>query len=301
MAQPHAQSKEAGTEAPWTILKVLQWTTGYFQRHEIEQARANAEVLLAHVLGLERIQLYLRHDQPLTGDELAKFREVVRRRAAREPTQYIMQKQEFWSLDFEVTPSVLIPRPETELLVQLAAEILGTASARVLDLGTGSGAIAVALAHECPNLAIVAIDSSPAALEVARRNAVRHRVSHRIAMAAMDLFSGLTPSPHFDLMVSNPPYIGDTEFSGIAPEVSRYEPETALKGGGSEGLRVIRRILHDMPLHLKAGGYLLLEIGQGQASLLAEELERNPQIEDHAFIEDYSGVLRVLKLRKSHR
>lgn len=175
MAQPHAHSKESGTEAPWTILKVLQWTTGYFQRQEIEQARANAEVLLAHVLGLERIQLYLRHDQPLTGDELAKFREVVRRRAAREPTQYITQKQEFWSLDFEVTPSVLIPRPETELLVELAAEILGTASAHVLDLGTGSGAIAVALAHQCPNLAVVAIDSSPAALEVARRNAVRHR------------------------------------------------------------------------------------------------------------------------------
>ncbi len=163
-------------EERWTVLKVLQWTTEYFTLKGIDQARASAEVLLAHVLGVERIQLYLNFDRPLAADELASYRALIRRRAAREPTQYIIGKQEFWSLEFEVTPAVLIPRPETELLVEKALALTRDTSKRVLDLGTGSGAIAIALAHECPNLRVVATDSSCAALLVARRNAARHHV-----------------------------------------------------------------------------------------------------------------------------
>lgn len=301
MTQPQASSKESGMGETWTILKVIQWTTGYFARKGIEQPRANAEVLLAHVLGLQRIELYLRHDQPLTTSELARYREAVRRRAAREPTQYITKKQEFWSLEFEVGPSVLIPRPETELLVENALKILGTGPARIMDLGTGSGAISVALAHECPTLQIIATDTSVRALEIARRNADRHNVSSRIFFVAMDPFAALAPLPLFDLIVTNPPYIGDAEFSELAAEVSGYEPHTALKGGGIEGLTVIRKILQEMPLYLKAGGALLMEIGHRQAALLQKEIEENPQIEFHEFISDYSGILRVLKLRKVNR
>ena len=167
-------------EETWTILKVLQWTSGYFSRHGIEQPRANAEVLLAHVLGKERIELYLHFDQPLSTLELTRYRQAIKRRAAREPAQYITQKQEFWSLEFEVNPSVLIPRPETELLVEMALEFLGNTRQKVLDLGTGSGAIAVAMAMERPAADIVATDASCDALQVAKRNAIRHGVSDRI-------------------------------------------------------------------------------------------------------------------------
>ena len=175
-------------EERWTVLKVLQWTTEYFGLKGIDQPRASAEVLLAHVLGMERIQLYLNFDRPLAPAELASYRELIRRRAAREPTQYITGKQEFWSLDFEVTPAVLIPRPETELLVEKALELVRGTAKRVLDLGTGSGAIAIALAHECPTIQVVATDKSCAALLVARRNAFRHHVEERIALVATDLF-----------------------------------------------------------------------------------------------------------------
>lgn len=289
-------------EETWTILKVLQWTTGFFSRKGIEQPRANAEVLLAHVLGAERIQLYLHYDKPLTAHELARFREIVRRRAAHEPTQYITQKQEFWSLELEVTPSVLIPRPETELLVEKALEVLGKAPARVLDVGTGSGAIAVALAHEQPNLEAIATDKSPEALVLAKRNAARHQVQSRIQFVAMDLFSGFSCTlPPFDLIISNPPYISEGELCDLAPEVVRHEPESALRGGDPHGLGVIRRILAEFCDYLRPGGTLLMEIGYGQAEILRDELARDSRIKWYEFIRDYSGILRVLHLRTTSR
>ena len=147
----------------WTVLKVLQWTTAFFERKHLEQPRASAEVLLAHVLRMERLQLYLNFDRPLTSAELTAYRATIQRRAAREPTQYITGKQEFWSLELEVTPAVLIPRPETEVLVERTLELAGDSGKCVLDLGTGSGAVAVALAHERPNLKIIASDRSLAA------------------------------------------------------------------------------------------------------------------------------------------
>jgi len=290
-------------EETWTILKVLQWTTGYFSRKGIDQPRANAEVLLAHVLGTDRIQLYLHFDRPLSAAELASYRELVRRRADREPTQYITQKQEFWSLEFEVNPFVLIPRPETELLLEKALELMGDFSGkRILDLATGSGAIAVSLAHERSAARIIATDKSCEALQVAKRNAVRHHVQDRVHLAAMDLFSGFSPArTSFDLILSNPPYIGEVEFATLAPEVVCHEPQAALRGGGAQGLDTILRILREVPPFMKPGSMLLMEIGHDQAKLLDEEFKGSPWIEGYEFIKDYSGFMRVLHLRKTNQ
>lgn len=280
-------------EDKWTILKVLQWTTGYFGSKGIEQPRADAEVLLAYLLGLERIDLYLNFDKPLSSEELARFRELVRRRAASEPTQYILGRQEFWSLEFEVTPAVLIPRPETEILVEKALELMGPGPALVLDLGTGSGAIAVALAHERADIRVIATDRSFTAIEVAKRNAARHGVSERVHFALMDLMDALASRPWFDFIVSNPPYVADAEFLDLAPEIANYEPLSALKGGGEQGLDLIRGILGQFRNHLRPGGSLLVEIGMGQAEVLEKEISGS-QFE---FIKDYSGIKRVLHVR----
>jgi release factor glutamine methyltransferase len=287
-------------EEAWTILKVIQWTAGYFKRKGVEQPRANAEVLLAHILGMERVQLYLHFDKPLSRCELSAYREIVQRRAAREPSQYITLQQEFWSLPFEVNPSVLIPRPETELLVVKALEVLEGGSSFLLDLGTGSGAIAVAVAHEHPRVSVIAADISLQALEVAKRNALRHRVSDRISFVVTDLFSALCTSPVFDVIVSNPPYISDEEFQQLPPEIACHEPTGALKGGGSSGLEIIRRIISDAPRLLKPGGWLLMEIGERQSGVLKEELGHNRDFQSFQFFEDYSGILRILSLQRAY-
>lgn len=289
-------------EETWTILRVIQWTTDYFARKGIDQPRAGAEVLLAHALGVERLQLYLHHDKPLGPEELARYREAVRRRASREPVQYITGKQEFWSLEFEVNSAVLIPRPETELLVERAIELIGDYPAVVLDLGTGSGAVAVAIAHEKPAVRIVAADRSLEALAVARRNALRHGVSDLIALAAMDLLSSFSRDlAPFDLIVSNPPYIGEEELQSLAPEVKCHEPMGALRGGGLDGLDIIRRILAEAPGVLKPSGCLLVEIGHKQAEILDREIRANHDYAEHRFFEDFSGILRILQARKKER
>ncbi len=285
-------------EETWTILKVLQWTTEYFAGKGIEQPRADAEVLLAHVLQLERIQLYLRFDQPLKRNELAAYKELLRRRALREPTQYITGKQEFWSLEFSVGPSVLIPRPETEILVERAFDYIGKNAARVLDLGTGSGAIAVSLAHECPSISITAVDKSREALETARHNAMKHKVSNRISFVASDLFSAFRiGAAQWDLIVTNPPYIGDEEFPSLAPEVALHEPREALLGHGRQGLGIIDQILREAGRYLKPGGRLLMEFGFNQSELMEQRLlQLGFPRQSFQFIRDYSGILRVLDL-----
>ncbi len=283
-------------EEQWTILKVLQWTTSYFSGKGIGQPRADAEVLLAHVLGIERIQLYLNFEKPLGTAELARFRELVRRRAAFEPTQYIVGKQEFWSLEFEISSAVLIPRPETEIIVEKALALAGENPTLVLDIGTGSGAVAVSLAHERPGIRAVATDKSFPALEIARRNALRHGVSDRVRFAAMDLMDALAPGRRFDIIVSNPPYVSETEFLDLAPEIANYEPHSALRGGGAQGLSIVRRILEGFQSYLKPGGSLLVEIGHEQADILEPELAGSPS-ENFEFIKDYSGIRRVLHVK----
>ncbi len=283
-------------EEQWTVLKVLQWTTQYFTGKGIEGSRADAEVLLAHVLGMERIQLYLNHDKPLAPEELARYRQLIRRRAAREPVQYIVGRQEFWSLPFEVTPSVLIPRPETEVLVEQALALLGTRPALVLDVGTGSGAIAVALAHERPDIRVLATDRSYPALVTAKRNAEANGVAGRVCFVLSDLLRALAEQPVFDLIVSNPPYIPEEEFSGLAPEISRHEPHCALLGGGAQGLDAVRGIIAQSRNRLKPGGAVLVEIGRGQAEILEKELSPGTS-GAFDFIKDYSGIRRVLHVK----
>jgi len=287
-------------EEQWTILKVLLWTTEYFKGKGFKLPRADAEVLLAHTLGMERVQLYLNYDKPLASEELARFRSFVRRRAVYEPTQYITGKQEFWSLDFEVTPAVLIPRPETEVLVEKALEIAGTKPSAVLDLGVGSGAIAVSLAHERSGIEVVATDTSWSAIEVARRNAVRNGVESRIRFVVMNLFEALEAGPLFDLIVSNPPYVSDGELLDLAPEIANYEPRSALRGGGEQGLGLILKILEGFHAHMKPEGSLLIEIGLGQAEILEKMICRE-LAGRFEFLEDYSGIRRVLHVRGKGR
>jgi release factor glutamine methyltransferase len=290
---------DARTKETWTILKVLQSTVEFFERKGIDQPRPTAEVLLAYALGTDRLRLYLDFERPLTEPERARCREAVRRRAKREPTQHITGHQEFWSLDFQVSPEVLVPRPETERLVETALEKLGEGRCRVLDVGTGSGAIAVALAHERPKWQLVATDLSEAALRMARGNAERNGVADRIRFAAMDRFAGLSPeSARFDAVVSNPPYVAEAEWEHLAPEVTGFEPEGALRGGGADGLDTVRALIREAPRHLLPGGSLLLEIGWKQADLLRSELESGGNFEYVGFIRDYSGIERIVHLRR---
>ncbi|CAH2031853.1 peptide chain release factor N(5)-glutamine methyltransferase [Trichlorobacter ammonificans] len=253
----------------WTTLKVLTWTTGYLTEKGVENARREAEWLLCAATGLDRVGLYLNFDKPLSGDELATARALVSRRGRREPLQHILGTQEFDGLSFAVTPDVLIPRHDTETLVeQVLLRVPGARS--ILDIGTGSGCIAVSLAKRLPEAAVTAVDISPDALAVARHNAAQHGT-------AVEFLQGSLFQPvagrSFDLIVSNPPYIPSTDLEGLQPEVRNFEPRLALDGG-PDGLDAYRQIVADAPQHLTRGGWLLLEVGAGQATdvtvLLAE-------------------------------
>ena len=250
----------------WTPLELVRWTGEYFRTHGVESPRLDAELLLAHVLGARRIDLYLRFDQPLQAEERAVYRELVRRRAReRVPVAYLTGTREFWSRPLRVTPDVLIPRPETEGLVQLAAKL---APRRAADIGTGSGAIALALALELPEVEITAVDVSEAALAVARENLAAHGVAERVTLRCG---RGLAPlEGRFDLIASNPPYVPSAELDGLAPEL-RHEPRLALDGG-PDGLDVIRELAAAAREKLVPGGHLVLEIGADQGARTSELL-----------------------------
>jgi len=244
----------------WTILKVLNWTKGYLADKGVENARLEAEWLLSAALGLDRVGLYVNFEKPLLPDELAAFRGMVSRRVKREPLQYILGSQEFMGLEFRVTPAVLIPRHDTETLVQEAVNLAGNAM-RALDIGTGSGCIAVALAKLLPHTQVVAVDSSDAALDVARENAVLNGVTVRFVTGSLfEPFGG----ERFDLIVSNPPYIPTSDLAKLQPEVREYEPKGALDGG-PDGLDFYRLIIPAAPAYLNPGSRLMVEVGIGQA------------------------------------
>ena len=285
----------------WTILKLVRWTTDYFNRHHIENARNDAEVLLAHALKVRRIDLYLNHDKPLSEAELGRFRELIRRRRSREPVAYITGMREFWSLELKVDPAVLIPRPETECLVEAALPLLETGDdrpRRVLELGTGSGAIVIALAHERAQHRYVAMDRSPAALQLARENARRHGCETRIAWFCGDWDGALKHDLClFDLIVSNPPYIPSGDIDGLQPEIQRYEPRTALDGS-ADGLACLGRIIQAAPRLLANGGWLALEMGCHQAAPVRALSEAAGSFKETRIVKDYSGLDRVAMMRK---
>ena len=268
----------------------------------IDSARLDAELLLGCALGMSREELIVAARRKLSVAESDRYEDLLRRRLNREPLAYITGQQEFWSLGFLVSGDVLVPRPETETLVERALKHLATINnreaPRILELGTGSGAIAVALASELPQAEIVATEIAPAALQIARRNASRNGVSNAIRFLQGDLFTALDQEleKEFDLIVSNPPYIPRGEIVHLEAEVSRWEPRAALDGG-VDGLDFYRRIIEEAPGYLRQGGAVAVEIGAAIGSLVLALFRNNPAYGDTRVYQDYSGRDRVVIAR----
>ncbi|HEX7119973.1 MAG TPA: peptide chain release factor N(5)-glutamine methyltransferase [Longimicrobiales bacterium] len=285
-----------------TPLELARAAADYMAERGLENARLEAELLLASVLGLSRLELYLQHDRPLTAEEKEAFRARVRRRLKREPLQYIVGEAQFRELRLRVDPRVLIPRPETEVLV---GEVLKWASARAgdgadsadglsaVDIGTGSGAIALSLAKEGPFARVVATDVSADALEVARENARRLELDARVEFRHGALWDALRPGERFDVVVSNPPYVAEAERASLAPEVAEWEPAQALFASGG-GLDVIAALVDGAPDRLRPGGLLALEIGLGQAEAVVERIERRGAYGRPRVVKDLAGRERVV-------
>jgi release factor glutamine methyltransferase len=280
----------------WTPLSIITWGVEYLKGREIDSPRLTVELLLSHTLGCRRIDLYTNFEKPLTPQELALFKELLKRRLDREPVQYILGKTEFMGLEFLVNPAVLIPRPETERLVEIVLDECkqreGQTFLRILDIGTGSGNIPVSLAHFDPRIECIAYDISKDALEVARENAARHNVSDRITFMEGDIFSTvqLERAP-FDIIVSNPPYIALTEYVTLQPEITRYEPRYAATDE-NDGLMFFRRMVAIMSRLLKKDGACFVEIAYNQGedvTLLFSSIFHTVSI-----MKDYSGNDRVV-------
>jgi len=284
------------SKTQWTILEILQWTVDYFSQKGIENPRLTAEVLLAHLLQHDRMYLYVHYNQPLEQHEREQFKTLIRQRVQGVPTQYITGKQEFWSLEFQVEPGVLIPRPETEHLVEAAIQHAKSFSQpRILDLGTGSGAIAISLQHELPDANVYAGDISGEAVAIAMKNADRLlQPHHRLSFAHGDLFAPFQDMT-FDLIVSNPPYIAADEYAALAREIKEHEPKSALYAG-EHGLDIYRRLIAEAPSYLAAEGVVLVEIGYGQHDAVAALFQDRGFIMEET-IQDYAGIERVIAAR----
>ena len=256
----------------WTLRKVLTWTTQHFEKRGIDAPRLTTEVLLAHVLKTSRVRLYVDLDRPLEKTELGAFRALIERRLAGEPTQYLTGVREFYNRPFKVDARVLIPRPETELLVEAALHRLPRdAPGRALDVCTGSGCIAISLAAERPQATVLATDLSPDACALATENAQTLGVGERVKVLQGNLYAPLPPDARFDVVVSNPPYIATGEIPGLSAEVRR-EPRLALDGG-PDGLGLLRRVIDGARRHLNPGGLLAMEIGETQGAAVRALLQ----------------------------
>ncbi|MFH1490407.1 MAG: peptide chain release factor N(5)-glutamine methyltransferase [Pseudomonadota bacterium] len=288
----------------WTINELLKVSTGYLKEKGVDSPRLTAEILLAHLLNTTRINLYLHFDQPLREEEVSGYRSLIRRRLNREPVQYITGTQEFWSLDFAVDPRVLIPRPESELLIEQALGLYGAgripdvACPRILDLCTGCGVLAVSLAKEIKKAFLGASDISSEALQVARKNAERHGVAHRILFVQGDLLKpfGERP-PTFDLILSNPPYIDSGTYGSLGPEVRDHEPRQALDGG-DQGMFFVREIIRQCPGALKSGGWILMEMDPEQTPEALSLLDKSHRFSEKKRVRDHSRRFRIVMARK---
>jgi release factor glutamine methyltransferase len=295
MTSPASQSATAESHS-WTIRQVLEWTTNYFRDQLCESPRLDAEILLAHVLQCPRIQLYVRYDLPLTDDQRSKMRELVKRRAAREPVAYLVGMREFYGLEFAVGPGVFIPRPETEWLVlELVKTLKERPAATVLELCVGSGCICVAAAVNLPQIRMTAVELFPDVLQKALQNADTHGIIERVAFHQGDLYSALPEPLLFDVIVSNPPYVTSRELGELQPEVRLHEPLTALDGG-ADGLAVCRRILAGAGAHLHPGGRLLMELSPETVRSAAELAGQTPELERISILRDDSGADRFLSV-----
>ena len=273
----------------WTTLKVLTWTKEFLAAKGVDNARLEAEWMLCAATGLDRVGLYLNFEKPLNDAELADYRAMVARRAKREPLQHILGTQEFCGLEFEVTPDVLIPRHDTETLVNEAVSRMPGARS-ILDIGTGSGCIAVALARQFPAAVVTATDISEAALAVARRNAEKHGVAIEFLLGS--LFVPLDGC-RFDLIVSNPPYIPTHDIDGLEPEVRDFDPHGALDGG-ADGLDFYRSLIPVAEEHVNPDGWLLLEVGLGQADDVSKLYRETGGYGQPFTVLDHGGIERVV-------
>jgi release factor glutamine methyltransferase len=261
---------------------------------DVGSPRLNAEVLLMFVLGANRAHLYGHPERELTADELERYDEALAERTRGKPSQYITGHQEFWGLDFVVTPAVLIPRPETEHVVETVLELArGVERPRLIDVGTGSGCIALALAHELPQAEVHACDISSEALEVARANAVRLELASRVTFHSSDLLSALPVEPAFDFVVSNPPYVGESEPEKVQREVREFEPKVAVFAG-EKGLEVYERLIPQARAVLKPGGWLVVEIGYSIENAVRGLLKGWSEIR---VTNDLQGIPRVVAAR----
>ncbi len=288
------------TEQAWTLGGLLEWTGKHLAQKGSESPRLDAEVLLAHVVGCKRIDLYgLRHGEEATPEVRQKFKELIRRRVEGCPVAYLVGKKEFYGLEFAVGPAVLIPRPDTEhLLVETLAAAKQFVAAKVLDVGVGSGCVAVSLAKTLPTAAVTAIDVSPDALAQAKANAEMHGVLSRIRFVQGDLLAPLDSTERFDVIASNPPYIATEDIPKLPVGVREYEPRIALDGGGG-GYVVLERLVDQARAFLKPGGFLIVEIGSPQEKRAREILQSHSEYRLAPTIYDHSGHPRVLKAQRS--
>ena len=300
------QNQPKSRDPEWTIIKLLEWTTSYFKSHDIDSPRSTAEILLAHVLKLKRIDLYLRYDQPLSLNELSKYKELIKRRVDREPVAYIVGVKEFWSMDFTVTKDVLIPRPETECLVEAALSLLPEdnssdgkpAPKSILELGTGSGAVILAIASMRPKHIYFASDRSVKAIKLAKQNSKRHGLDTAVSFFCADWFTPLVPEKkRFDMIISNPPYVPTQVIGRLLPEIYKYEPIWALDGD-KNGLFCLKHIINTAHGYLNQNGSLLLEIGHDQKNDVQSIINQCGNYEHAVFTKDYSGYDRVVRMNK---
>lgn len=305
----------------WTVIEALKWTTAHLAAHDVEPARLEAERLLSSATEMSRVDLYAQHDRPLSDDERVRYRDAIRRRLAGEPLQYIVGEVAFRRIVLKVQPGVFIPRPETEVLVDVALECLGgggaegvasaaiaghaasttpptpptprdSAPVRVLDLCTGTGAVALSIARECPGASVVAVDVSEDAVACARANAERLGLDGAVEVRAGDLFEAAGRGERFSLIVANPPYVPAATIPGLAAEVREHEPVAALDGG-ADGLDVVRRIVGDATGWLDPGGALVMEVDSGRASGAAA-LASEAGLEDVRVVDDLTGRPRIV-------
>lgn len=300
------QNQPTSTDPEWTIIKLLKWTTSYFESRDIDDPRIEAEVLLAHALQIQRIDLYLQYDQPLSGNELSRFKGLIKRRINREPVAYIVGSKEFWSMNFMVTKDVLIPRPETEFLVETAINLLPQGSTshpnltpkRILELGTGSGAVVLAIASMRPCHLFYASDRITAAVKLAKKNAKHHGLENRVSFICGDWFGPFKDKrPVFDIIVSNPPYVPNRVIGKLQPEIVKYEPISALDGS-EDGLLCLSHIINNAHLYLQRKGHLILEIGHDQRNNVQKIIDQCSKYKNVVYTKDYSGYDRIVQMRK---
>jgi release factor glutamine methyltransferase len=288
----------------WTIGRLLQWTKEYLEKQGSSSPRLDAEVLLAYCKQCPRIALYTAFDEIAADDLRNKFRDLVKKRADGMPVAYLVGKREFYSLNFAVTPAVLIPRPETEFLVVRALDLLkelaanGVAEPQVADVGTGSGCIAVSVAKHSPAVQFTAIDQSAAALEVAKKNAEAHKVAERITFAEGDLLGAFGSAARWNLILSNPPYISEPEYAELDKSVRDFEPRTALVGGAA-GTEIIERFLPQVAAQLLPGGTFLCEISPMILAAVEKLVAQHPSLEWQPPIKDIAQLPRIIEVRKA--